>query len=221
MTENKGGSSWELSEAIKLMGEAVASGDPEQIATAMRRHAEALTNSANTTLIPTLRSVLESVVKQEVGELSTRLDNSDRARLARSSEFQSHIDTKFDRMWDAVDGLKKETQDGIAALGGQFREMADDVGQLKSDMRESQEDRQNIHSEVAGVKGDVADVRSDVAALQRQFASYIQGSKRDDVEEIRTQLREMRGEYTQEQRERYTAIILDMIAAWEADHGQR
>lgn len=105
----------------------------------------------------------------------------------------------------------KETARGL-------KKLSTEVHSLSKRMVASEADRKNIHSEVAGVKGDVADVRSDVAALQRQFESYVQGF---NVEEVRTQLREMRGEYTQEQRERYTAIILDMIAAWEADHGQR
>jgi PAS domain S-box-containing protein len=82
--EQEGGSEWELAEAIKLMGDAQASGDPEQIATAMRRHAEALTNATNTVMIPTLKNVLETVVRKEVGALARELNQT---RIVQDEHF--------------------------------------------------------------------------------------------------------------------------------------
>lgn len=123
----EGGSEWELSEAIKLMGEAQASGDPEQIATAMRRHAEALTNSTNTTMIPTLRNVLETVVRTEIGKLSTRIDNSDKARLARNTQFQLELNTRLDGHAHVLDEDVKRlaaSVEGAATLAGKAHTLA-------------------------------------------------------------------------------------------------
>mgnify|MGYP001577886040 FL=1 len=122
--QKQGGTEWELSEAIRLMGDAVASGDSEQIATAMRRHGEALSNSAALVLIPTLKTTLESVLKTQIGQIARRLDNSDKARLKRNGEFQDHIDNRFDGLTGELDKMLA-SQEGLArGLGKQDDDIA-------------------------------------------------------------------------------------------------
>ena len=151
-----GGTSWELSEAIRLMGEAVASGDPEQIATAMRRHGEALSNSAAMVLIPTLKTTLETVLKTQIGVITRRLENSDKARLNRNTELQEHIDSRFDGLAGELDkmlasqevlarGLGKTEQD-IEDLRTITAAHAADIAAIQ------QADRDDIRAEIAHIK---------------------------------------------------------------------
>jgi len=70
-----GGSAWELSEAIKEMGLAVASADPDRIATAMRRHAEAMTNAIVAAYMPTFEKVLKASVSPAIQEMSAAIDS--------------------------------------------------------------------------------------------------------------------------------------------------
>jgi septal ring factor EnvC (AmiA/AmiB activator) len=107
---------------------------------------------------------------------------------------------------------QKETQDGVAALSGLFQSLAESVDGLQVGLRESQEDRAAIHEELAAVKADIVE-------LQTQFTAYVSGSKRNDLEEMRAQLAEIRGDYTPEQRAHLTGILLRMIADYEAAHG--
>jgi hypothetical protein len=172
-SQQNGGTGWELSEAIRLMGEAVASGDPEQIATAMRRHGEALSNSAALVLIPTLKTTLETVLKTQIGQIARRLDNSDRARLNRNTELQEHIDKRFDGMAGEFDkmiagqeglarGLGKSQEDIETIFSTQTEHTArlDALDQIEAWRTEVDErilaiekaDRADIHAEIKDIK---------------------------------------------------------------------
>lgn len=137
--EQPGGSAWELSEAIKLMGEAQASGDPEQIATAMRRHAEALTNSANTTLIPTLKTVLETVVRKEVGTLTGRIDATVQQQDDRFgyilNQFSAFLE-KEDARHDVYDLAEKSTLEALTSVAHRLDEITGYVQQSVTLARE-------------------------------------------------------------------------------------
>lgn len=136
--KKEGGSAWELSEAIKLMGEAQASGDREQIGTAMRRHSEALTNATNEIMIPTLKNVLETVLKSEIGTLTKRIESSDRARLLRNNQFQEELNNRLDGHAHILDEDIKRlaaSVEGAAQLAGKAYRLAEEaqagVGILK------------------------------------------------------------------------------------------
>lgn len=126
----QGGTEWELSEAIRLMGDAVASGDPAHIATAMRRHGEALSNSAAMVLIPTLKTTLESVLKTQIGAVTRRLDNSDKARLNRNAELQDHIDNRFDSFGGELQGLRADVQHAAAETAARLVKSEQDIEEL-------------------------------------------------------------------------------------------
>lgn len=126
--------------------------------------------------------------------------------------FVNSLESLLTKHIDPLVIAQKETHSGIAALGAQFQSLAETVDSLQAGLRESQDDRQAIHAELAAVK-------QDVATLQEQFTAYAAGSKRDDLESIKSQLAEMRGEYTPEQRARLTNTLLRMIAEYEQAHG--
>jgi hypothetical protein len=147
--EQDGGSEWELSEAIKLMGDAQASGDPEQIATAMRRHAEALTNATNTTMIPTLKNVLETVVRREVGKLAgdvgkltLRIDATVQEQDQRFGymldRMGAHLE-KEDARHDALAQSEDSTLSALTSVAHRLDEITSYVQQSVTLGRESKE----------------------------------------------------------------------------------
>jgi hypothetical protein len=202
-----GGSDWELSEAIRLMGEAQASGDPVQIATAMRRHAEALTNVTNTTMIPTLKNVLEAVVKKEVTQLSSAIDGTTKVQdqrfqymlnqlgsfLDKEDARHDHANDEMNQITVALAGLKSDGQAlqaefraGLSGIQQTVSMLVETVDDLQEKMRESQEDRRIIHEEIASVRADIVELRGP--------------------------------ELAPEQRQRYITILLKIIAEWEEAH---
>jgi DNA repair exonuclease SbcCD ATPase subunit len=202
-----GGSDWELSEAIRLMGEAQASGDAALIATAMRRHAEALINVTNTTMIPTLKNVLETVVKREVTQLSGVIDGTTKVQdqrfqymLNQLSSFldkedarHDHANDEMNRITEALVGLRSDGQAlqaefraGLSGIQQTVSMLVETVDDLQEKMRESQEDRRVIHEEIASVRADIVELRGP--------------------------------ELAPEQRQRYITILLKLIAEWEAAH---
>lgn len=186
--KKEGGSEWELSEAIRLMGEAQSSGDPSQVATAMRRHAEALTNVTNTIMIPTLRQVLESVVRSEVGavrsdiaklaeqnvRIDTRQQNADTASLSWRTELRIHIDGQFDHFGEELDSFKQETREALAALGGlEARVERVEVGQAKLEIKveslEAHGAPAKAVDELHQLRGEVSEIRSLLILTRRQL----------------------------------------------------
>lgn len=138
--ETTGGSEWELAEAIKLMGSAQASGDPEQIATAMRRHAEALTNATNTTMIPTLRNVLETVLEKEVGALARRIDATVQQQDQRFgymlNQMGAHLE-KEDARHDRLAQSEDATLDALTSVARRLDEITSYVQQSVTLSREA------------------------------------------------------------------------------------
>lgn len=173
-----GGTDWELSEAIRLMGEAQASGDPEQIATAMRRHAEALTNAANSTMIPTLKNVLETVLRAEIGQIYARMDNHNAADLDRRTEDRVRLDKQSDYLYRELDEIKA----GQAAIPAAVKEaVALEVGKviprivnLEAGQTEITVRISDMGEEVSTVKQDVERLKQDVAEIKiDQLAMHV------------------------------------------------
>ncbi len=189
----EGGVAWELSEAIRLMGEAQAAGDPEQIATAMRRHAEALTNATNALMIPTLKSVLEGVLTKQIGTLSTRLDNSDRARLERTAELQRHIDQKFDLTWGEVDRVlasQEELARGLGKLTGQVDKLLDRVDAVEETVQDHSLTLNQHGTEIKQTRADVDILQAQATRLQSQVDTLQTG-----LQEIRSRLAGMESDH--------------------------
>lgn len=119
---------------------------------------------------------------------------ADKERLSHevNSQYMYRNLQAFMNRVDEYDGARqneaKETHNGLAALSGQFRGLADDVAHLKLDMRESQDDRKTIHSEIAGARADVAGIDTKLAALETKLDAYIAGSKRAEVEDLRREI---------------------------------
>lgn len=208
MADEQGGTDWELSEAIRLMGEAQASGNPEQIATAMRRHAEALTNSANTTLIPTLRSVLETVVRSEVNKIHDRLDNHNRADLDWRTEERRRRDDQSDYLYKELDGLKTDIP---ATVGGVV------ASELKKVLPriEGLESGQKAHAGQINALGETLDtVHGDVDMLKVDVGELKQGFKllRAEVSEVKRIVRSI-AEVTG-----VTRATKEMLKRWEENN---
>lgn len=126
---------------------------------------------------------------------------ADKERLSHevNSEYMYRNLQAFMNRVDEYDAQRqkeaKETHSGLAALSGQFRELAADVTQLKKDMVDSQADRQRLHTqdtailqEVAGVKDDVAAIDAKFVVLQERLEAYIAGSKRHEVGDLRREI---------------------------------
>jgi len=111
----QGGTDWELAEAIRLMGEAQASGDSSQIATAMRRHAEALSNQATEKVAKPFTRIVGGMLDKKIGTLveqfmAIRRDDNTRwhetdTRLQALADSHADIDQKQDALLDALAGV--------------------------------------------------------------------------------------------------------------------
>lgn len=189
----EGGSAWELSEAIRLMGEAQASGDPDQIATAMRRHAEALTNSANATMIPTLQHVLESVLQRELNKIGARLDNHSRVDLDRRTEEsirrqaqEKHLYAELDKLGEGQAGIlavSEATATDVKKLAGQVGDMAEALTATISRVSNVEEVVSEHGMTLATHGRHIQEVRTDVAAMQTRIDTLQAG-----LQEIRSRL---------------------------------
>jgi len=85
---------------------------------------------------------------------------------------------------------------------------------------------------MAKVETAVGDLRTELIEIERRHGEieqrytelaekldvYMSGSKRADVETLQIQVRELRGDLSDEQRQRYITILMRMIAEWEAAH---
>src|SRR5690349_4570301 len=69
-TQPSGGWQWELSEAIREMGQADASGDTDRIAVSRHRYGEALVNAGFSAYMPTFEKVLRGSVSPAITQLS-------------------------------------------------------------------------------------------------------------------------------------------------------
>lgn len=163
--EETGGSEWELSEAIDLMGRAQASGDPDQIATAMRRHAEALTNATNTTMIPTLKNVLETVVRKEVGALAKRIDATVKQQDQRFGYMLSQMSAfleKEDARHAVYDAAEETTQ---AALTSAARMLDEITSYAQTSITLSREAKIMAKESIAVSRESLAVVKSAIVRL--------------------------------------------------------
>lgn len=241
-----GGSEWELSEAIRLMGDAQASGDPAQIATAMRRHAEALTNATNTTMIPTLKNVLETVVQKETNALAVRIDATVQHQDQRFGyildQFGAFLE-KEDTRHGAYDALLQEQEtatlraltsvavrlDQITALVQQgivtgvkalaVGEKALAIGEKALAIAKAGQTRlTKIEHQYDAIVQQLNHGEHELVLLAEKLDLYIAGSKRGEVEALQVQIRELHGAISPEQRQRYIAVLLRIIAEWEAAH---
>ena len=59
---------------------------------------------------------------------------------------------------------------------------------------------------------------AELASFRQEFNAYAAANKRGDVESLQAEVREMRGPYPAEQRQRYVSILMRMISEWEEHH---
>ena len=151
-------------------------------------------------------------LRGDIADLAKQQAIADRARLDRNAQFQEQLDARFDKVYESQDALAAAVQEGAAAAKKSFSDMAGRLQALETSMGESQDDRQQIHSEIAGVD-------TKVVTLQERLEGYIAGSRRAEIDQIKADIRELRGpELSSEQRAHYVAILMKMIAEWERTH---
>ncbi len=90
--QSEGSTERDLKDAENAM---VAAGDPA-LALAMHRHTEAIRNYMMITLVPSFEKAIGSLLDKKLGEVTRRIDASDKARNLRNATFQEHIDDRFD-----------------------------------------------------------------------------------------------------------------------------
>lgn len=123
-----GGPEWERNEAAKLLAAGVKAGDDAVIEQSADRLGDAVVNAVTSRLISTLVQTLRAEVKpqfeqlsgevkQQVGAISHRLDNSDTARITRNTQFQVQLDNRLDAFAEKQDAMLASVQDGTARLG--------------------------------------------------------------------------------------------------------
>ena len=130
----EGGTGWELQRAAKNLAAAVGN---EAARDAVLDVAAALANQSMTTVIPTLQTVLQGVMKQGFGSLEARLDRSDRASLDHRTDLRLHLDSRFDNYGTELDRLTEHTkglQAGIATLQAEFQTVGETVDGLASQL---------------------------------------------------------------------------------------
>lgn len=201
MTDStNGGAAADSRRAAQRLADAVVAGDADEIKEAVFDQHAALTNQAMITVIPTLRTVLESVLKTEIAGVKSEIGRQGDIRRDQFHELEHLIDSRYD-------GLSVEMNTLIASQG----ELAHGLGK--------------ISTAVDGLTGRVSDLEESRNHLQQSINDlsttvhhYMDGSKREDVRALQAQMREMRGDLSNEQREHYAAILMRMIAEWEAAH---
>ena len=78
---------------------------------------------------------------------------------------------------------------------------------------------QRFEDGLAAINGRLETGEHERAAIAEKLDRYIAGSRRAEVDDLQRQVRELRGpEMPPEQRARYVAILMRMIAEWEAAH---
>lgn len=151
----KGGSLRDIDLAAAEMAAAVGN---EQAAAAMHNFAAALRNESMTTVIPTLQTVLQGVMRQGFGSLEARLDRSDRASLDHRTDLRLHLDSRFDNYGTELDRLTEHTrglQAGVAALQAGFQAVGETVDGLAS--------------QLDGIVASIVEVRAQAAERTREI----------------------------------------------------
>jgi outer membrane murein-binding lipoprotein Lpp len=140
---------------------------------------------------------------RDVAELYDRQAQleADKERLSHevNSEYMYRNLQAFMNRVDAYDAERKteaeRTHSGLAALSGQFQELADDVTQLKKDMQASRSDRQSLHETDGTILREIAGVKADVEALKQQLVQYMAGSRRAEVDTLRQEIERLKQEH--------------------------
>mgnify|MGYP001586665889 CR=1 FL=1 len=119
-------------------------------------------------------------------------------------------DTLDDKLAPVVVGIGG-LQAGLAHLNSEFQSISEVVNQLVTDTDHANADRKAIRK-------DVKQLQTVFAQLHADFIAYQSGSKRADVDVLKEQVAEIRGNYTSEEREKYTKALLAMLDQWIADN---
>lgn len=154
-----GGSLRDIDLAAAEMAAAVGN---EQAAAAMHNFAAALRNESMTTVIPTLQTVLQGVMKQGFDSLKAQIDRSDRASLDHRTDLRLHLDARFDNYGSELDRLIKQTGDlqgGQAVLRDEFLKIGESLTQIQIDFGA-------LSAEVAQVSAELTRSREHRARLQ-------------------------------------------------------
>lgn len=160
------------------------------LATAFRRHAEAQRNMMIAEFIPAFKVVLEPL-------LTDTLVNDTLAPL---------LDDKLKPIVMGIGGL----QLGQNHLNEGFQSLSEIVNDLILDKEESKQDRKQLNEKVDRLE--IA-----FATLQQNFEAYTLGSKRADVDALKLEFAAIRGNYTPEQREKYSVALIKFLDKLIAD----
>lgn len=106
-----GGAAADSRRAAQRLADAVAAGDGEEIKEAVFDQSAALINQSMTTVIPTLKVVLESVLKKEIAAISARLDERNTIDLTWRAEWRNLQDNQSDRIYTELDRLAAATEE--------------------------------------------------------------------------------------------------------------
>lgn len=190
----QGGVDWELRTAEAAL--VVAPGGGTELALAMQRHADGVRNMMQSELVPSFEKAIDRIMAHYTGNVLEQIGGLRGDNTTLQAEFR----------------------DGLSSVQGTVSTLAETVNDLQDGMHESRVDRQTLHEELAAVKQDIATIRAEIAMNHAAFTAYAAGTRRAELDGIKAQLAELRGDFTPEQRQHYVDILMQMIAAWEGEH---
>jgi hypothetical protein len=227
MSDNKehtmqGGVDWELRTAEEAM--VAAPGGSKELALAMRRHADGVRNMMQSELVPSFQNAIDNISEKHtvriLGEVAMRLD-----------QITGYVQTGITLAREGIEigkqalAIGQEAQaTGLAALSvGQealaiARASADQVIEVKKDVGVLKQSQSTLNAQLSEIKQQLVQGEHERAALSEKLDVYIAGSKRGEVEALQIEIRELRGEYSPEQRALYINILPKMIAEWIRTH---
>lgn len=211
--KQEGGADADSRKAGIRLAAAVQSGDVQEIQEAVHDQSAALINMSMTTVIPTLKTVLETVLRTEIGNITQRLDNRDRYDLDRRTEESTRRQAQEVHLYDELDKLGEGQGHIMAALEATATEIKKDIGDMGetllatvgrvSNLEEvSQDHGQQIAAHTARIEVGEArttaleirmtTIEAEHRSLRSQVGAILTHLKRD--KEFLRQLREEHGE---------------------------
>ena len=149
------------------------------------------------------------------------------AQSANLSTFLQRMEAQGKQILNEIGGLKN----GQSALQAEFHTVGEnvdglrlDVGDLRQTVDQLGKDGHARDAQIRSLSDDMAIVKAIIEARpaqrKREAAQFEERQAAIEARQaqLEAQLREMRGEYTPEQRQRYITVFMEMMAEWEAAH---
>ena len=122
---------------------------------------------------PTMKDVLDAIVRIERGQVDLRADMATKKDVARLEKGQAEIHSDIDAVRDGVDALRSDVDAGFAAVGERFDALDKKLDVVRGVIRSTREDARDLRTDLnalhkglarAKLPGVPADLPSEVRA---------------------------------------------------------